>query len=549
MIIQETKNVQEIKYSEKMRILIVDDDLDVLASMKDVVELDIPECIVEVASNVEQAKLVAKQVKPNIALLDIKLGQDSGLDLIPELKAICPDISIIMMTAYRDNKYTVKAVRFGANDYLYKPVKPDELIKTITRLMQYQNFKREKDEADKRFYTVFEQATQWLFLLDSNGFLIDANQIAMSFISETKKNVLGTLFLDSPWYVSSVKAQEIIQAGLSEANNGILFQSEFDVFDSEQNNQTFDFYMKPVFDDENKVNQIVVECRNITERKKAALEIKALNEALELRVKERTLELEQSMLLLKQENKERKRAEEEAYKASEAKSNFLSRMSHELRTPMNAILGFGQLLELDSSEFTEDQNLSIKEIMKSGDHLLRLINEVLDLVEIESGKIDVEMGGVNLDDVITDVTSLMKPLMEARQIKQIDNVSGKGYVLHADATRLKQVLINLLSNAIKYNQDNGTITLGAEITDKQYLRINVTDTGEGISEDDIGKLFKSFERLNMQYNVEGTGIGLVITKSLVELMNGRVGVESKLGEGSTFYIELGFENDNEMNLD
>ena len=161
MIIQETKNVQEIKYSEKMRILIVDDDLDVLASMKDVVELDIPECIIEVASNVEQAKLVAKQVKPNIALLDIKLGQDSGLDLIPELKAICPDISIIMMTAYRDNKYTIKAVRFGANDYLYKPIKPDELIKTITRLMQYQNFKREKDEADRRFHTVFEQATQF----------------------------------------------------------------------------------------------------------------------------------------------------------------------------------------------------------------------------------------------------------------------------------------------------------------------------------------------------------------------------------------------------
>ena len=536
MIIQPKENEQVMP--EKIRILVVDDDPDILSSLKDILELEFEGCIVETANSSEKAMLVAQQTKPDIAMLDIKLGQDDGLDLLSELKTYYADMACIMMTAFRDNKYTVKAVRFGANDYLYKPIKPDELIQTITRLMQYQIFKREKAEADRRFHTVFEQATQWLFLLDNKGHLIDANQIAMSFIRETKKNVLGTLFLVSPWYVSSPKAQEVIQVGLSQANSGVLFQAEFDVFDYEQNNQTFDLYMKPVLDDDDKVNQIVVECRNITDRKKAEVEIKLLNEKLELRVKERTIELEQSMLLLKEENNERKRAEEEAYRASKAKSDFLSRMSHELRTPMNAILGFGQLLELDSSEFNENQNLSIKEILNSGDHLLKLINEVLDLTEIESGKIDVVMGDITLDDVIADVTSLMRPLMEARQIKQTDNILGKGYVWHADKTRLKQVLINLLSNAVKYNDDNGTITLDAVITDKEYLRINITDTGEGISEDDIGKLFKSFERLNMQYNVEGTGIGLVITKSLVELMNGRVGVESKLGEGSTFWFEL-----------
>ena len=538
MIARRIENDEKEKSSNLIHLLIVDDDPDILGSLKDVIELEMEGCLVEVASNVEQAKLLAQQTKPDIALLDIKLGQDNGLDLIPELKAIHPDIACIMMTAYRDNKYTVKAVRFGANDYLYKPIKPDELIQTITRLMQYQIFKREKVEADRRFYTVFEQATQWLFLLDNKGYLIDANQIAMSFIREVKRNVLGTMFWDSPWYVSSPEAQKIIQAGLSKVNTGLLFNAEFNVFDKEQNNQIFDLYMKPVLDDENKVNQIVVECRNITDRKKAEEEIKALNATLELRVKKRTMELEQSLLLLKEENKERKKAVEIAEKASAAKSDFLSRMSHELRTPMNAILGFGQLLIIDSDKLEESQQGHIKEILNAGHHLLTLINEVLDLTEIESGNLEVSIDEVNLDDVVKQCVSLMQPLLDARQIKQIDKISGKNYILQADAIRLKQVMLNLLSNAVKYNSDNGSIILDSEVIDEKYLRISITDTGEGIKNEDVNKLFTSFERLNTKFNVEGTGIGLVIAKNLIELMDGSIGVESIEGEGSTFWIEL-----------
>ena len=538
MIVEQTKNHKDMKVSKPIRILIVDDDPDILASLQDVIELEIDNCLVELASNAEQAISKVQQVKPDITLLDIKLGQDSGLDLLAELKSVDPDIVCIMMTAYRDNKYTVEAVRFGADDYLYKPIKAEELILTITRLMQQQVFKREKAEADRRFYTVFEQATQWLFLLDNEGYLIDANQIAMSFIHETKEKVLGTIFSDSPWYESSSEAQEIIKVELSKVNAGVLCNTEFNIFDFEQNNQTFDLYMKPVFDDKNKVIQVVVECRNITERKNNEEEIRSLNQELELRVQERTLELEQSLLLLKEENIERKKAEEKAKKASEAKSDFLSRMSHELRTPMNAILGFGQLLELDSEKFNNDQQGHVKEILDAGNHLLYLINEVLDLTEIESGKIDVVMENVNLDDLIAETMSLMKPIMQARQISAIDNILGKGYILYANAARLKQVLINLLSNAVKYNREQGTITLNSEITNKNCLRISITDTGEGMNKGDIGKLFKSFERLNTKFNVEGTGIGLVITKSLVELMNGSIDVESELGKGSTFWIEL-----------
>jgi len=538
MNVQRIENNQKDNGSDSIRLLIVDDDPDILESLKDVVELEMEGCLVEVASNVEQAKLLAQQTKPDIALLDIKLGQDNGLDLIPELKAIHPDIACIMMTAYRDNKYTVKAVRFGANDYLYKPVKPHELIQTILRLLHDQNIKREIEKADRRFHTVFEQATQWLFLLDNQGCLIDANQMAMSFIHESKETVFGAMFWDSPWYVSSSEAQEIIKAGVSKVNSGILFNAEFNVIDKEKNNQTFDLYMKPVFDDEDKVEQVVVECRNISSRKIAEEKIKALNTTLELRVKERTEKLEQSLMLLTEENKERKKAEEHAEKANAAKSDFLSRMSHELRTPMNAILGFGQLLELDSARLNDSQQDHVKEILNAGNHLLSLINEVLDLTEIESGKLEVSMDEISLDDVVKQCISLMKPLAEAHQVKQIDNISGKGYKLNADFTRLKQVLLNLLSNAVKYNRDNGTITLDSEVIDKKYLRISITDTGEGLAKKDIAKLFSSFERLNTRFNVEGTGIGLVITKHLMELMGGSIGVESEQGKGSTFWIKL-----------
>lgn len=537
------KNIHhEENESVTMRILIVDDDQDILDSLKDILELEIENCVVETVNSVEKAKHHAEQMKPDIVLLDIKIGQDNGLDLIPELKLISQDIVCIMMTAFRDNEYTITAVRFGANDYLFKPIKPLEMIQTVTRLFKEQSIKRKIEFAEKRLFTIFEQATQWLFLLDNDGKLIDANKLAMDFIDAEKEDIIGKEFSQSPWYIFSIEAQKSIQNGLKHINTGEIYHTEIIILDKEKNNKFFDLYMKPVVKSGNKVEQVIVESRDITDRKNAENEIKALNSTLELRVHERTLELEQSLVLLEEENKERKKAEEEAYKASEAKSDFLSRMSHELRTPMNAILGFAQLLQLDSDNLDENQDASVQEIMKAGEHLLSLVDEVLDLTAIETGNLDVTLNDINLDEVIKQCTSLIQPLVNARQIKLIDNLRDKGYVLHADFIRLKQVLLNLLSNAVKYNSENGTIIIDAEVINKSRLRINITDTGEGLSKADIAKLFIPFERLNTRFNVEGVGIGLVISKNIVELMGGNIGVTSTVGKGSTFYIELNFAN-------
>lgn len=232
-------------------------------------------------------------------------------------------------------------------------------------------------------------------------------------------------------------------------------------------------------------------------------------------------------------------AKQVAEKANLAKTEFLSRMSHELRTPLNAILGFAQILELDAEKLNDAQQGSVQEIIDAGQHLLELINEVLDLAKIESGKLDVSIEKVVVDDVVHESITLIQTQAALRHIEVVDNISGKGLSILADRIRFKQVLVNLLSNAVKYNHESGRIILDSElIIDNQCLRIHVTDSGDGLSAEDIGKLFVSFERLDKVNNVEGAGVGLVISKHLVELMGGRIGVESTLGKGCTFWIEL-----------
>ncbi|WP_411727380.1 ATP-binding protein [Methyloglobulus sp.] len=228
-----------------------------------------------------------------------------------------------------------------------------------------------------------------------------------------------------------------------------------------------------------------------------------------------------------------------ADKANRVKSEFLSNMSHELRTPLNAILGFAQLLEAGTPPPTATQMVRLQQIIKAGWYLLELINEILDIALIESGRLSLSREPVSLADVLLECQAMIGSQAQQRDIKLTFLPFDSTWFVYADRTRVKQVLVNLLSNAIKYNCEHGTIEVNSSANTPGLLRISIKDSGAGLPPEQLAQLFQPFNRLGQETGAEeGTGIGLVVTKQLVELMGGTIGVESTVGVGSVFWIEL-----------
>lgn len=263
----------------------------------------------------------------------------------------------------------------------------------------------------------------------------------------------------------------------------------------------------------------------LNRQQQAEAVLRNLNTELDQRVRERTGQLVD--------------ARDDAERANRAKSEFLSRMSHELRTPMNAVLGAAQLLEYTGEQLNSKQRKYVDLIKNGGEHLLEVINEILDLAHIESGKYELQLGPVSIGEVVQECIDLLHSVVESRQLQLEQRIDSNEYcIVHADPKCLRQVLLNLMSNAIKYNRDAGQIIIHCDRSTPGRYRLGVSDTGPGIDAADQSRIFQPFDRLHTDTHVEGTGIGLAVSRQLVELMGGELTVDSRPGEGSTFWIEL-----------
>jgi PAS domain S-box-containing protein len=364
---------------------------------------------------------------------------------------------------------------------------------------------------DQQFYTrsLIESNIDALMTTDPSGIISDVNQQMEALTGCTRDALIGAPCKN--YFTDPERAEEAIARVLSE---GKVTNYELTVCALDGKETVVSYNATTFYNRDRKLQGVFAAARDITERK-------------------------QFDHMLQQNNIELDNARAAAEKANRAKSEFLSSMSHELRTPLNAVLGFAQLMESDTPPLNPSQKQSVNQILKAGWYLLRLINEILDLAMIESGRVTMSVESMSMSEVLQDCHAMFEPQAQKFGIQMHFPPAGDVVLVHADRIRVKQVMINLLSNAIKYNRREGSVTVTCESVCGSRIRIGVRDTGVGLAAEQLAQLFQPFNRLGQQTSSEeGTGIGLVVTKQLVELMGGSIGVESSVGHGSLFWVEL-----------
>lgn len=399
----------------------------------------------------------------------------------------------------------------------------------------------------KKLSMAVKQSPAGIVIIDADTRIIFVNPAFERITGYKSDELIGLVTRTTDFGISDPILQKQMVAAIRE---GKEWQGEW--ITNRKNGERFweDIMVTPILDENGLVVNYLIIIQDIDERKNAEREIRDLNLNLELKIAERTVQLGKINNDLLQEIEDRKLVEAtlkeariQADKASMAKSEFLSRMSHELRTPMNAILGFAQLLEM--GDLSAGQKKGVNHIMKSGKHLLDLINEVLDITRIEAGRITMSIEPVQVSGVLEEMMDVFRLQAQDRQITLTiaEGPCNTGFI-RSDRQRLKQILLNLINNAIKYNIPGGSVKIIAEgrsgdTEPEKRIRISVTDTGIGLAEEDLPKLFVPFERVGAEKTTtEGTGLGLAVVKRLVDAMGGKLGVESKPGKGSTFWFEL-----------
>ncbi len=434
------------------------------------------------------------QIAPGFETLVFKASR--GIEDIYELTYIRKDGSrfpaVVSVTALRDDKNAIIGyLLIGTDNTARKQIEAEQ--KLLDQRLR-----------DQQFYTrsLIESNIDALMTTDPSGIISDVNKQMEELTGCTRDELIGAPFKN--YFTDPERAEAAIKQVLSEKK---VSNYELTARAMDGKKTVVSFNAATFYNRDRKLQGVFAAARDVTERKRMDHEL---------------------------EN-----AKSVAENANLAKSDFLSRMSHELRTPLNAILGFAQLLEAGTPPPTATQIVRLHQIIKAGWYLLELINEILDLAVIESGKLSLSREPVSLVDVMRECQAMIEPQAQKSDIHISFLPFDETWFAYADRTRVKQVLINLLSNAIKYNREHGTVKVECTESTPERIRVSIKDSGVGLSPEKLLQLFQPFNRLGQEAGTEeGTGIGLVVTKQLVELMGGAIGVESTVGVGSKFWIEL-----------
>ena len=479
--------------------------------------------VVEALSDPLKGLDAMNRFQPDLVLLDVYMPACSGLELAQVIRQedSYAQIPIIFLSIELNLDRQLAAMNLGGDDFLTKPLAPARLVTSVSvrarRARWMSRINRELKAAlrESEYRRVALDQHVIVSLMDTEGKIIFVNDKFCSSTGYTREELIG----QNIRMVESVHHPADFYKELWHViSQGGIWRNE--MCKKRKNGELLwlDTTIVPFIDEDGKPSKYGSLSTDITD-----------------------LKLTQQALT---------QAKIEAENANRAKSQFLSSMSHELRTPMNAIMGFSQLLQMDETPALSPEQLDgVKEIHRAGQHLLELINEVLDLSRIEAGRIDLSVESIDVGLVLIECVSLIAPLAEKRGVKISFMVNGEDmpmesmaemeFRIMADTTRIKQVLLNLLSNGVKYNSEQGSLIIAFDTTGKNALRIAVTDTGDGLTVGQQEQLFTAFNRLGAEYTeIEGTGIGLAIAKKIIELMGGSIGVESEIGKGSVFWIEL-----------
>jgi len=557
-------------------IMVVDDEPGARVTLCGILE-DAGYRVIGVEKGADALRLIQRS-PCKVVVTDIKLPDVDGMEILELAKEANPEAAVIMMTGYASMETAVEAVNRGAYAYFVKPVNPDELKTTIANALKQQGLSEENKrlidelqrsnsllaraneelrseitgrehmekalrESEEKFRTFMETASDLMHITDDAGKFTYVNQSMARTLGYSKEEVTGM-------HISRVLGGRISGDTFVSKSKDLITKGEISFEDTWIARDGKEIYgelkVVAIYDGNGRYAGSRGVFRDLTERKRVELELQKKNQQLDAQNDELQLQAQE----LRKQRQELIEKTREAEEASQAKSDFLASMSHELRTPLSVIIGFSELM-LDGipGEINDEQKQCLNDILGSGQRLLNLVNDVLDLSRVEARKMELKRTDFDLAEVINTAASAVMPTFAAKKQSLDIEIAEGSLRVHADKHRIWQVLANLLTNSAKFTPAGGKLKIEASKVDNR-CKVSVIDDGIGIEKEDQERIFEPFCQLDNSMTKEksGVGLGLAVAKQIVEKHGGRIWVESEYGKGSRFIFTIPLVRDNARSI-